>query len=146
MKKAILPLILVSIFLSSCSKTEETKVEELSKSPLMGSWVYFGYINESLSGEVRDPGECETKDTYTFNEDGTYQYSHHSQGSSNLDCSQTSGESGTWEQISDNKLKFSFTDDEGPYSYESEFVISDGVLDLTVQEGSGVYIDKYRKK
>lgn len=146
MKKAILPLILVSIFLSSCSKTEETKVEELSKSPLVGSWVYFGYIYETNDSEVQDPGECETKNTYTFNEDGTYQYSHHAQESTNEQCAETSGESGTWEQISDTKLKFSFTDDEGPYSYETEFVISDGVLDLTVQEGSSEFIDKYRKK
>lgn len=146
MKKAILPLILFSIFLSSCSKKEETKVEELSKSPLVGSWVYFGYMDDSQSGEVHDPGECETKDTYTFNEDGTYQYSHHAHEASNVDCSQTNGESGTWEQISDNELKFSFTDDEGPYSYEAEFVITDDVLDLTLEEGFSVYINRFRKK
>lgn len=146
MKKTILPLILLSIVLSSCSKKDETKVEELSKSPLEGSWVYFGYLSEMNGSEVNDVSGCETKDTYTFNNDGTYQYSHHAQESSNEQCAETSGEKGTWKQISESKLKFTFTDDEGPYSYESEFIISDDILDLTVQEGQSEFIDKYRRQ
>lgn len=147
MKKSILALIFLSIILSSCSKTEETKVEEeLSTNPLIGSWVYFGYINETNGSEVNDVDDCEGQNTYAFNEDGTYQYTHHFQNSVEEGCHEGGGEIGTWELISDVKLKLTYTDEEGSYSYESDFALLENIIDLTVQEGPNEFIDKYRRQ
>jgi len=150
MKKAILPLILFSIFLSSCSKKEDISIKEeqtnLSSSPLVGSWKYFGYTYGTNGSEVRDNDECEDDNVYIFNGDGTYQYDAYQMNSDTDECIVTVNQTGTWKSVSNNTIELTYIREPEPYIYELDFVISDDVLGIIEEDGNNIFSHKYRKQ
>lgn len=140
MKKPILLAFLaLGLAFTSCNKDDDAPVAEQQATKLQGTWQLQSQLYD---GEQETLNDCELESTIAFKSDNTmendYRYMSNDQCMSDIT-------SGTWEVISEGKIKVSESGNGFSISVNGNFTISNDILTLIYTDEDGESKQIYKK-